>query len=78
MDKAALGTKRVCPSCGVRFYDLGKLPVVCPKCGHTFDPETMFKGRRVRDDEAKDQVKAKAKQDTNEEDSALPWPLPDP
>ncbi len=26
------GTKRECGSCGTRFYDLGRAPVVCPKC----------------------------------------------
>jgi len=27
------GTKRVCRSCEVRFYDLGRDPTVCPSCG---------------------------------------------
>lgn len=27
------GTKRVCRSCDVRFYDLGRDPTVCPSCG---------------------------------------------
>src|SRR5947209_8225064 len=26
------GVKRQCPACGARFYDLGKRPVVCPRC----------------------------------------------
>jgi len=30
--KPEWGTKRACASCGARFYDLGKTPVVCPKC----------------------------------------------
>tara|TARA_B100000686_G_scaffold351858_1_gene451936 strand:- start:1053 stop:1463 length:411 start_codon:yes stop_codon:yes gene_type:complete len=30
------GTKRECRSCGARFYDLKRDPVVCPKC------ETVF------------------------------------
>jgi uncharacterized protein (TIGR02300 family) len=34
--KAELGTKRTCPSCATRFYDLLKNPIVCPKCGVTF------------------------------------------
>ena len=34
--KAELGTKRTCPSCAVRFYDLMKNPIVCPKCGANF------------------------------------------
>ncbi len=33
MVKPELGTKRVCVSCGTRFYDLGKTPAICPKCG---------------------------------------------
>ncbi|MBX3513539.1 MAG: FYDLN acid domain-containing protein [Xanthobacteraceae bacterium] len=28
----AAGTKRRCLSCGAKFYDLDKRPVVCPKC----------------------------------------------
>jgi uncharacterized protein (TIGR02300 family) len=34
--KAELGTKRTCPSCAARFYDLLKNPIVCPKCGVSF------------------------------------------
>ncbi len=33
MPKPELGLKRVCVSCGARFYDLAKTPAVCPKCG---------------------------------------------
>ena len=33
MAKVELGTKRVCVACGARFYDLGKSPAMCPKCG---------------------------------------------
>lgn len=36
MVKAELGTKRTCPSCAARFYDLLKEPIVCPKCGASF------------------------------------------
>ena len=32
MAKPELGTKRVCVACGARFYDLTKIPAVCPKC----------------------------------------------
>jgi len=34
--KAELGTKRTCPSCATRFYDLMKNPIVCPNCGVSF------------------------------------------
>jgi uncharacterized protein (TIGR02300 family) len=33
---AELGTKRTCPSCAARFYDLLKNPIVCPKCNTNF------------------------------------------
>ena len=32
MAKPELGTKRLCASCSAKFYDLGKSPIVCPKC----------------------------------------------
>ena len=32
MAKPELGTKRVCVSCGAKFYDLQKNPAICPKC----------------------------------------------
>jgi uncharacterized protein (TIGR02300 family) len=31
--KPEWGTKRVCASCGKRFYDLNKTPITCPQCG---------------------------------------------
>jgi uncharacterized protein (TIGR02300 family) len=30
--KPELGTKRLCASCGAKFYDLNKDPITCPKC----------------------------------------------
>ncbi|HEY3778509.1 MAG TPA: TIGR02300 family protein [Rhizomicrobium sp.] len=46
--KADLGTKRVCPSCNARFYDLQKRPIECPKCAVSFEPESLYKQRRPR------------------------------
>jgi uncharacterized protein (TIGR02300 family) len=34
--KPELGTKRLCANCGAKFYDLGKDPIVCPKCDTVF------------------------------------------
>src|SRR3546814_9550559 len=42
------GTKRICQSCGTKFYDLTKSPIVCPSCGTEFDPEALLKSRRPR------------------------------
>jgi uncharacterized protein (TIGR02300 family) len=34
--KPELGTKRHCQSCGAKFYDLNKDPIICPRCGTPF------------------------------------------
>ncbi len=36
MVKPELGTKRTCPNCATRFYDLLKDPITCPKCATSF------------------------------------------
>ena len=48
MANPELGAKQICPSCQSKFYDLGRRPAVCPKCGESFDPEEALKSRRVR------------------------------
>jgi uncharacterized protein (TIGR02300 family) len=44
--KPEWGTKRQCGSCGSRFYDLTRTPIVCPKCGAAYEGEQTFKSRR--------------------------------
>jgi uncharacterized protein (TIGR02300 family) len=39
MAKPELGMKRVCVACGAKFFDLTKVPAVCPKCGTEQPPE---------------------------------------
>ena len=34
--KPELGTKRQCQNCRTKFFDLNKVPIVCPKCGTGF------------------------------------------
>jgi uncharacterized protein (TIGR02300 family) len=34
--KPELGSKRQCQSCGAKFFDLNRDPIVCPKCGTVF------------------------------------------
>lgn len=46
MAKPEWGTKRQCSSCGSRFYDLSRTPIVCPKCGAAYEGEVTFKSRR--------------------------------
>ena len=33
MGKPEFGRKMTCTSCAVRFFDLARIPAVCPKCG---------------------------------------------
>ena len=33
MATADPGTKRLCPNCGAKYYDLGEVPVICRRCG---------------------------------------------
>ena len=48
MANPELGAKQICPNCQAKFYDLGRRPAVCPKCGTAFDPEEAVKSRRMR------------------------------
>ena len=48
MANPELGAKQICPTCSTKFYDLGRRPAVCPKCGTEFDPEEALRNRRVR------------------------------
>ena len=48
MAKPEWGTKRICPSCGTRYYDLLREHVICPKCSTPYDPEAFLKARRAR------------------------------
>ncbi len=40
------GTKRQCPKCGTRFYDLGNDdPIICIECEKKFKPEVILKSK---------------------------------
>jgi len=46
--KAEWGTKRQCPKCSERFYDLQKAdPVTCISCGHSWMPEPILKSKQT-------------------------------
>jgi uncharacterized protein (TIGR02300 family) len=46
--KPEWGSKRICQSCGARFYDFSRSPIVCPACGAIFDLEILNRARRAR------------------------------
>ena len=48
MSKPEWGIKRICPSCGIKYYDFDKTPITCPKCNFEFDPDLLLKSRKGR------------------------------
>ncbi|WP_454886896.1 TIGR02300 family protein [Sphingomonas oryzagri] len=68
MVKPEWGTKRTCPKCGTRFYDLGKEdPLTCIACGIQWEPEPVLKSKQPLPFDAPKPVKEKKE----EEDSDL-------
>ncbi len=63
MAKPELGTKRLCPNCGTKYYDLNNNPILCPRCGAPFDPHVTLK--------AKAAIAVEEEEDQVEEDSDL-------
>ena len=80
MPAPELGTKQVCPTCQSKFYDLGKRPAHCPKCGADFDPEEALKSRRVvrgrgpayEAEEAEEKPKPDVEESEDEEEEVTP------
>ena len=61
MAKQELGAKRQCQSCGVKFFDLNREPIVCPKCGAAFQGVVARAERAsAKEDEADDETAAQA------------------
>jgi len=64
MVKPEWGTKRTCPKCSTRFYDLGKDdPVHCIECGTDFVPEPVLKSKQPLTFEAAPTPKEPARDD---------------
>lgn len=42
------GLKRLCGACGTKFYDFGKLPIICPSCEVEFTGDVVVKSRRAK------------------------------
>ena len=53
MAKPELGLKRVCVACNAHFYDMTKVPPVCPQCG-TEQPLDQPRIRRAAGNVAED------------------------
>lgn len=47
MAKPDLGNKRQCLSCGAKFFDLNRDPILCPKCGAVFQVAMPARAQRA-------------------------------
>jgi uncharacterized protein (TIGR02300 family) len=72
MAKAELGLKRTCLSCGMRYYDFNRTPIICPGCQTEFDPELVVRSRRGRAVPKSESKAGKASAATVPEDTAAP------
>ncbi|OYW44468.1 MAG: TIGR02300 family protein [Sphingomonadales bacterium 32-68-7] len=70
MVKAEWGSKRSCPKCAERFYDLGKEdPVTCIECGNEWYPEPVLKSKQpIPFEEAKKEEVVEADTDLADEE----------
>ena len=74
MVKPEWGTKRTCPKCSTRFYDLGnEEPVHCIECGTEWIPEPVLKSKQPMPFEAarEPQKEPATDQDLEAEDLAI-------
>ena len=60
MAKSDLGTKRICPTTGKKFYDLNKSPVVSPYTGEVVPIAPVAPPRAARGDAARAAAAASA------------------
>ena len=71
MVKPEWGTKRICPKCATRFYDLANdNPVHCIECGTDWVPEPVLKSKQPMAFEVTP-AKEKAKDIEADEDLAV-------
>ena len=68
MPKEEWGVKRICPTTGKRFYDLGRNPIVSPYTGEVVELDTGKGGRSLVSERATKRAKEK---EPEEEDIVL-------
>ncbi|GGB27449.1 hypothetical protein GCM10011380_16380 [Sphingomonas metalli] len=72
MIKPEWGTKRTCPKCATRFYDLTKdEPVTCIACGYAWEPEPILKSKQPLPFEVAKPDQQKPDQDLEGDDEDL-------
>ncbi|MEA1938849.1 MAG: TIGR02300 family protein [Pseudomonadota bacterium] len=71
MVKPEWGCKRICPHCGVKYYDFHKNPITCPSCSKPFDLEVAQKvhgGKSTAKSAVKPEIKGKTETDIDIDD----------
>ena len=66
MPKEEWGVKRVCPTTGKRFYDMGRTPVVSPYTGDVVEIDTGKGSRTLVADKADKSAKPEAETEDEE------------
>tara|TARA_Y100001960_G_scaffold104851_1_gene112959 strand:+ start:127 stop:498 length:372 start_codon:yes stop_codon:yes gene_type:complete len=73
------GKKRTCLSCGARFYDMLRSPIICPKCETEFVPVVTGRGSRAKapapvpsPEQAKPEIEKKENLDLLAEEEDIP------
>ena len=69
MSNPEWGIKRACPSCGIKYYDFNKNPIICPKCEFEFDPDLLLKSRKGRSVVSKTEEVEVSKDSTKEKET---------
>ena len=73
------GKKRTCLSCGARFYDMLRSPIICQKCETEFVPVVTGRGSRAKapapvpsPEQAKPEIEKKENLDLLAEEEDIP------
>lgn len=56
-----LGNKHECLGCGTKFYDLGKVQLICPKCGENQKDLAEAQGSSASKETQRRKTSSKAK-----------------
>ena len=67
MNKEKLGNKMLCPECGIKFYDLNKLEIICPSCEFNISELIMREMESIKiEDKDTSKVSESEKTENNE------------
>ena len=72
MPKNEWGLKHICAGCGIKFYDLFRTSIACPKCGKIVDVRDVRSDRKIIIEDVKhDKSRVSAAAVIGEDESVL-------